>query len=158
MALVADVENYTRFISLFSALRVTKHKEISAHHEQFEATAVISYKFLSETFRSVVDVHHDSRRIHVTKAGKGGAVKSLRNDWSFYELSDGSTLVDFEVDVRLKAYPLEILAREKFPKVADKIMGLFLNYAAETCEIVGEPSIDLAAEMSRLGISKPLSV
>jgi len=51
-------------------------------------------------------VRNDSRRILVKKADKGGAVKSLENNWIFYELSDGSTLVDFDVDVRLKAFPL----------------------------------------------------
>lgn len=157
MTLVADVENYSRFIPLFSALRVRKRTAITDHHERFEAEAVIAYKFISETFRSVVDVHTDKCEIHVTKADKGGAVKSLDNDWVFYELSDGSTLVDFNVNVRLKAYPLELLARDKFPKVANKIMGLFINYAAQNCELVGGDTIDLEAEMSRLGLSGALT-
>ncbi len=157
MGLVANVENYPRFIELISALRVTKETQLSAHHTHFEAEAVVAYKFISETFRSVVDVHRDTRQIAVKKADKGGAVKSLINDWTFHELSDGSTLVDFEVDVRLKAFPLEILARDKFDKVATTIMAMFIDYAGETLEVVGDAELNMSAELTRLGLSKPLT-
>ena len=157
MRLVADVENYPRFIELISALRVTKKTQVSSHHTRFEAEAVVAYKFISETFRSVVEVKTDSRRILVKKADKGGAVKSLINNWTFHELSDGSTLVDFDVDVRLKAFPLEILARDKFDKVAVKIMSMFIDYAGETLELVGEENLDVDAEIQRLNLPKPLT-
>lgn len=157
MGLVADVENYPRFIELISALRVTKETRPTEHHTHFEAEAVVAYKFISETFRSVVDVRRDSRKIAVKKADKGGAVKSLINNWTFHELSDGSTLVDFDVDVRLKAFPLEILARDKFDKVAAKIMAMFIDYAGETLEIVGETDFNIGADMARLGLKKPLT-
>lgn len=157
MTLVADVEKYPRFIDLISALRVTKTTAISPAHTRFEAEAVVAYKFISETFRSIVEVRSDKHRILVKKADKGGAVKSLENNWKFIELSDGSTLVDFDVDVRLKAFPLEILARDKFDKVAQKIMEMFIAYAAETLELVGEDSLDMTAELRRLGLSRPLT-
>jgi coenzyme Q-binding protein COQ10 len=157
MGLVSDVENYTRFISLISALRVTKTTQITETHKRFEAEAVVAYKFISETFRSVVEVKTDAREIVVKKADKGGAVKSLINNWKFYELSDGSTLVDFDVDVRLKAFPLEMLARDKFDMVAEKIMSMFIDYAGETLETVGDNSLDLKAEKQRLGLTKPLT-
>lgn len=157
MGLVADVENYPRFIELISALRVTKETQISQHHTHFEAEAVVAYKFISETFRSIVDVRRDSRQILVKKADKGGAVKSLENNWIFYELSDGSTLVDFDIDVRLKAFPLEILARDKFDKVARKVMSMFIDYSGETLEIIGDDALDMKVEMQRLGLSKPLT-
>ena len=157
MKLVADVESYPRFIDLISALRVTKKTQVTEHHTRFEAEAVVAYKFISETFRSIVDVRTDSRRILVKKADKGGAVKSLENNWIFHELSDGSTLVDFDVDVQLKAFPLEILARDKFDKVAQKIMSLFIEYAGETLELVGDEGLDVAAEVGRLGLPKTLN-
>lgn len=157
MKLVADVESYPRFINLISALRVTKTTDVSDMHKRFEAEAVVAYKFISETFRSIVEVRNDSRRILVQKADKGGAVKSLKNNWVFYELSDGSTLVDFDVDVRLKAFPLEMILREKFDKAAQKIMSMFIDYAGETLERVGEDNLDLDAEIHRLGLSKTLT-
>jgi len=158
MALVADVESYPRFIGLISALRVTKETQLSESHTHFEAEAVVAYKFISETFRSIVDVRRDSREIVVKKADKGGAVKSLINNWVFHELHDGSTLVDFDVDVRLKAFPLEMLARDKFDKVATKIMAMFIDYAGETLDVVGEADFDISEDMTRLGLKKPLTV
>ncbi len=157
MALVADVEKYPRFINLISALRVTKTTALSDTQTRFEAEAVVAYKFISEIFRSIVEVRNDSRQIYVKKADKGGAVKSLENNWIFYELSDGSTLVDFDVDVRLKAFPLEVLARDKFDKVAQKIMTMFIGYAGETLENIGEENLDLEAEIRRLGLTKSLT-
>ncbi len=157
MTLVADVENYPRFINLISALRVTKTTELSDAHTRFEAEAVVVYKFISETFRSIVELQSDNRRILVKKADKGGAVKSLENNWTFHELSDGSTLVDFDVDVRLKAFPLEMILREKFDKAAQKIMFMFIEYAGETLDIIGDESLDLETEIQRLGLSKALT-
>ena len=157
MTLVADVEKYPRFINLISALRVTKTTALSDTHTRFEAEAVVAYKFISETFRSIVEVRNDSRQILVKKADKGGAVKSLENNWTFHELSDGSTLVDFDVDVRLKAFPLEMILREKFDKSAQKIMSMFIDYAGETLEVVGDENLNLEAELHRLGLTKSLT-
>lgn len=148
--LVADVENYPKFIELISALRITRITKVSDTHERFEAEAIIAYKFLSETFRSTVEVNRGSREINVVKADKGGAVKSLTNVWKFHELSDGSTLVDFDVDVRLKAFPLELIARDKFAKTAAKIMDMFIAHAGATLELVGDDALDVEAEATRL--------
>lgn len=153
LSLVADVERYPEFIDLISALRITKSKAVSDARTVFEADAVVSFKFISETFGSVVDVDRDARTIVVSKSSRGGAVKSLRNDWKFHPLSDGSTLVDFDVDVRLKAFPLEILARDKFDKIAQKIMGYFIAHAAKTLPVIGDPQHDVREELASLGLS-----
>jgi len=104
MALVAEVENYPRFIGLISALRVTKETQLSESHTHFEAEAVVAYKFI------------------------------------------------------LKAFPLEMLARDKFDKVATKIMAMFIDYAGETLDVVGEADFDVSEDMARLGLKKPLTV
>ena len=95
-ALVADVENYPDFIDLISALRITKQLS----ETEFEAEAIVAYKMLRETFLSKVVIDPEARRIEVTKAQAGGAVKTLLNTWDFHPLEDGSTLVDVLVDVR----------------------------------------------------------
>ena len=153
LKLVADVESYPNFIELISALRITKSTNIDEMRSIFEADAIVRYKFISETFGSKIEVDKAKRAITVTKASKGGAVKSLRNDWIFHALSDGSTLVDFDVDVRLKAFPLEILAREKFPKVAERIMGYFIDHAAKILPVVSSPELNISKEISNLGLS-----
>ena len=153
LALVAGVERYPDFISLISATRITKRLPSGEGVEIFEADAVIAYKFISETFGSLVSVDNNARTISVTKSNRGGAVKSLSNNWVFHALSDGSTLVDFDVDVRLKSFPLEMLAREKFDKVAQKIMSYFIDYAGKTLPVIGDDMINIPAEVRALGLS-----
>ena len=82
---VADVERYPDFINLISAMRITK----TLSETEFEAEAIVVYKMLSETFRSLVMTDADALKIEVKKAEKGGAVKTLVNRWQFYPLEDG---------------------------------------------------------------------
>lgn len=152
VSLVSDVARYPDFIDLISNVRVGQTKTFSPDHTQFEADAVISYKFLNETFRSRVNVHPQSRRIMVEKPDKSGAVKSLSNSWIFHELSDGSTLVEFYVDVRLKAFPLEMLIRDKFDKASTYIMKRFEQRADVLFTRLPETPLDMTAETARLGL------
>jgi len=97
---------------------------------------------------SRVTVDRASRKISVKKSERGGALKSLENRWVFQELSDGSTLVDFYVEVSLKAFPLNILLKEKFDPIATEIMGLFEHKAGLAYEKVGNPDLKLDSEIS----------
>ena len=144
--MIADVENYPVFINLISKLRITK--KIS--DTDFEAEAIVVYKMLRETFRSKIHIDREKKFIHVNKAEQSGAVKTLDNKWYFHELSDGSTVVDFHVEVSLKAFPLNILVREKMDRATEVIMGAFERRAAQVCDIVGDetPSDQLMAELS----------
>jgi len=146
--LVSDVENYPEFINLISVLRITK----TLSDTEFEAEAVVSYKMLSETFRSHIIADRKALKIEVKKAEKAGAVKSLLNSWSFYRLKDGSTLVDVVVDVRLKARPLEFLLRDKFEKASNHIVNVFELRAKQNYRAVGEPDYDWKSEMKSLGL------
>ena len=146
--MVADVEKYPEFISLVAALRVTNRKS----EAEYEAEAVIAYKMLRESFRSDIKVDRAARTIHVTKAQKGGAVKALENRWVFHPLPDGTTLIEFFVDVSLALAPLNFLVREKMSKASDVIMGAFEARAAQVCDAVQSKGLDLAAEHKRLGL------
>jgi len=146
--LVSDVENYPEFINLISALRITK--QIS--NTEFEAEAVVSYKMLSETFRSHITADRKALKIEVKKAENGGAVKSLVNSWHFYRLNDGSTLVDVVVEVRLKARALEFLLRDKFEKASIHIVNLFETRAGQNYPRIGKDDYDWSSEMAGLGL------
>lgn len=146
--LVSNVENYPEFINLISALRVTK----KLSETEFEAEAIVAYKMISETFRSHIVTDREALKITVRKAEKGGAVKSLLNSWDFYPLSDGSTLVDVVVDVRLKAMPLEFLLRDKFAKAAIHIVSVFERRAGQEFPIVGDANYDCRHELTALGL------
>ena len=146
--LVSDVENYPKFIDLISALRITK----KLSETEFEAEAIVAYKMISESFRSRVFVDREDLKISVTKAEKGGAVKSLLNSWEFYPLEDGSTLIDVVVDVRLKAMPLEFLLRDKFAKASVHIVSVFEKRASQRFKMVGDVEYDCSAEMLAMGL------
>jgi len=158
LSLVTDVEKYPKFINLMSQTRVTKHQTLSEHHDRFEADAVVSYKFLNETFRSVVDVYKDKKHVCVTKPGKAGAVRALSNDWVFHPLSDGSTLVEFDITVQLKALPLDMMLRRNFDQMSQHIVKLFDQRAKVMLKPVGDPTLDLAGEYARLGLKNVVLV
>ena len=154
LEMVTDVERYPEFIPFFTALRIKSRQNILDDHERLIADARVGYKFLSETFSSEVNIHHADRKLHITKAGRGGAVSSLVNDWQFIALSDGSCLVDFEIDVKLKAFPLEMLAREKFGRASEFVMEIMEKRALSLYPAVGDerPSASLEVEMASYGL------
>jgi coenzyme Q-binding protein COQ10 len=149
LEMVANVEDYPKFVNLISALRITK--KIS--DTDFEAEAIVAYKMIRESFRSLVHVDRTAKFIRVTKAEKGGALKTLENTWTFHSLSDGTTAVEFYVDVSLKAFPLNILIKDKMGKASDVIMNAFVARAAQVCKPVEAADIDLTAEYQRLGLA-----
>lgn len=150
VALVSNVEEYPKFIDLITHLRITK----TIDEKNFEAEAIVAYKAIRQTFKSLIHVDKDKKFIRVTKAEKGGAVKLLENRWTFHELSDGTTLVDFYVDVTLAAFPLNLLIRDKFQKASVDIMNAFETRAGEVCTpIKTDALVDLALEKRRLGLA-----
>ena len=150
LALVADVPRYPEFINLISSVRVLKTDTVSPSHERFTADVGIAYKFISEQFRSQVNVDKNAKTLSIERAGHGGAVKDLRNHWHFATLKDGSTLIDFRLNVRLKAAPLEFLIKQKFDKATRHIMGAFETRAGQICKLVGDEDYDYRAEAKAL--------
>lgn len=150
--MVADVGKYPEFIDLISQSRVTDKRQIKEGVEQFEADVVISFKFLNETFRSLVTTDTNAMSVKVQKPDRAGALKQLSNHWIFHELSDGSSLIEFEVDVKLKALPLEFLLRDKFDKTSLYIIKKFERRAAEIYTPLPPTALDLVAETKKLGL------
>lgn len=149
LKLVSDVEEYPLFIDLVSNLRITK--KIS--ETDFEAEAIVAYKAIRQTFKSSIKIDPKKRSIRVKKAERGGAIKILDNRWTFHELPDGTTLVDFYVDVTLSAFPLNILIKDKFAKASKDIMAMFEKRAKEVCPPVkANPNLDLVQEKLNLGL------
>ncbi len=152
MSLVTDVEHYPDFIPAMTALRKTKDLP-----DGFEAEAMINYKGIAEIFSSRVKIDQEQRLVTVEKARKGGPVKKLHNRWQFHELSDGSTLVDFQVEVRL-AFPLEALLKQKFDKARTVIKDVFIEQAAGHCVVIASGGdVDLVAEATHLDLSHRLA-
>jgi len=109
---------------------------------------------IRETFRSHITADKEALKISVKKAEKGGIVKSLLNDWTFYPLRDGSCLVEVVVDVRLKGLPLNFLLRDKFTKASVHIVNVFETRARQQLKKTGGPKYDFKAEVRDLGLSE----
>ena len=141
--MVIDVEKYPKFINFISSVRVLKRETPSPFVEALTVDVAVQYKFISETFRSLATADRENLRIRIEKAGHGGAVRRLANIWEFHPLSDGSTQLDFTLDVALKAAPLQFLFRSKLGETAASIMNAFEKRAQQVCEPVGDLSKDL---------------
>ena len=151
LALVTNVEAYPEFINFVSAVRILEKQNASDHKEQFTADVGIQYKFISERFRSQVNVDHEAKRLEIGRAGHGGAVRELSNIWNFVELNDGSTLIDFKLNVRMKAAPLEYLIRQKFEKAVNHIVNVFEVRAGQVYDYVGQEDYDYSGESALIG-------
>ncbi|MBL4870239.1 MAG: type II toxin-antitoxin system RatA family toxin [Robiginitomaculum sp.] len=136
LTMVADVEKYPEFIHLIPAVRILSREKISGKSEKFTADVGIKYKLISEQFRSEVLVDREAKTLSIKRAGHGGAVKKLENNWKFIPQEDSTTLIDFTLNVQLKALPFEFLIKQKFDKAANYIMNAFENRALEVCPIV----------------------
>ncbi len=141
--MVADVANYPKFINFIPAVRILSREEGGPFSEVFIADVVVQYKMFSETFRSKVTVDKENKQIRIEKAGHGGAVRNLKNTWHFQELSDGSTQLDFDVSVDLKAMGLQFLLKNKIDKAARSIMNAFERRANQICTKTGDVAQDL---------------
>ncbi len=152
MDLVTSVEKYPEFLNFVAGLRIIGGRQCTATGERFEAEMAVSYKMISETVRCIVEINNDNGTVKVSKADKSGPIKTLLNDWTFYALPDGSTLVDLTVDVTLKAFPLNMLVKQKFGEASDKIMSAFKRRAAGQYKTVGDADLDVRKEAEVLGV------
>jgi len=141
--MVIDVENYPKFINFISSVRILKRDTPTPSTEALKVDVAVQYKFVSETFRSLATADRENQCITIKKSGHGGAVRTLTNTWVFFELSDGSTQLDFSLDVSLKLAPLQFLARGKIDGAAKSIMNAFELRAKKVCEPAGDRGLDL---------------
>jgi len=143
LEMVIDVQNYPKFINFISSVRVLKREQPSPSVEALTVDVAVQYKFISETFRSMATANREKMCITIAKAGHGGAVRTLTNTWVFHPLSDGSTQLDFSLDVSLKAAPLQFLFRNKIDGAANSIMNAFERRAKQICDPAGDRTQDL---------------
>ncbi len=141
--MVIDVENYPKFINFITSVRILRRENPSPAREALTVDVAVQYKFISETFRSLATADRDNLSISIKKAGHGGAVRKLTNIWTFHPLSDGSTQLDFSLDVALKAAPLQFLVRGKIDDAAASIMDAFEKRARLICAPTGDKGLDL---------------
>lgn len=145
--LVADVKSYPDFIELITAMRVIRDdvKDGTGH---LDAEARVRFRFVRESFTTRVDFDKPRRRIEVSYLA--GPFHELENRWTFYELTDGSTLVDFWIHYAFKNPILQVLLDANRSRAIRFLVHSFEAEAKNRYDEVGAQDIDLDAEIQRL--------
>jgi coenzyme Q-binding protein COQ10 len=119
--LVADVEQYPKFLPLCEGLRV-RSRSIQGDVETIVADMDVGYKAIRETFTS--RVHLDRPRLAVHTQFVEGPFRSLDNKWSFTAVPEG-TDVHFFIAYEFKSMMLQMLAGAVFEKAFRRFAEAF---------------------------------
>jgi len=120
--LVADVENYPKFVPLCKALVVRERTE-SGERTTLIADMTVAFKLFQETFCSRVVLDHARRRIAVDYLD--GPFRQLENRWSFMPVDDRHCEVDFFLSYELRSRSLQVLVGAVFDRAFAKFADAF---------------------------------
>ncbi len=130
-ALVADIEKYPEFVPLCETLRIKQRRERGTK-QMLIADMSIGYKAIRETFTSQVLLDPNDNKISASYVD--GPFKYLDNRWTFVDLEDGTSDVQFYIDYEFKSKMLGSVMgavfdrafrafAEAFEKRADELYG-----------------------------------
>ena len=121
-SIVADVEQYPKFLPWVVALRV-----LSRRQDGLTAEMVVGYGALRERYTSDVKLDPAARTVDVVEIK--GPFKCLENHWRFTP-TDGGCAVDFSILFEFKSRLLHGVAGHAFEKVMLKMTDAFEARAA----------------------------
>ncbi len=120
--LVADVENYPKFLPLCEALKL-KRRERRDGREVLIATMTVGYKLIRESFTTEVILDADTRTILVHYLD--GPFAFLENRWRFVPLTPKSCELDFYIAYSFRSRLLERLMGGLFDRAVRKYTNAF---------------------------------
>ena len=131
-ALVADVENYPKFVPLCQALRVRRRTQSGEGVEILVADMTVAYKVIRETFTSRVTL--DRPRLTIQVEYLDGPFSRLDNRWTFRDLPPRRCEVGFHISYEFRSRALGLLMgamfdaafrrfAEAFERRADEVYG-----------------------------------
>ncbi len=127
--LVADVEQYPKFVPLCQDLHVRGRKETENGHTVLIADMTVAYKMFKETFTSRVELRPDEKSIVVEYLD--GPFKHLENKWTFEEAEEGDCVVGFFISYEFRSRTLGSLMGVMFDKAFRKFSSAFEARADE---------------------------
>jgi len=122
---VADVEQYPKFLPWVVALRVLS-RELVKGREVVMAEMAVGYHALREKYISRVVLDPAAGAIDVTQTS--GPFKCLENHWRFALQGDG-TKVDFSLAFEFKSRLLNAVAGAAFARVTRQMADAFIARA-----------------------------
>jgi coenzyme Q-binding protein COQ10 len=127
--LVADVENYPRFVPLCESLTVRLRRPVDEGREILVADMTVSYAVFRETFTSKVTL--DPANLAILVEYLDGPFKHLENRWTFKPEGSGCT-VGFWITYEFKSRALGALMGAMF----DKAFRRFAEAFEERADVV----------------------
>jgi coenzyme Q-binding protein COQ10 len=125
--LVADVEQYPKFLPWNSAARIRSRKAVG-DSEVLEADLVISFKVFRERFGSRVVLWPGTRKIDTEYLD--GPFRHMRSNWAFRDVEGGGCEVDFMVDFEFKNAILQGIIGVVFNEAMLRVVRAFERRAA----------------------------
>lgn len=127
-ALVADVENYPKFLPWNTAARVRARRPVEGG-EVMEADLVISFKVFRERFGSRVTLRPEEKRIETVYID--GPFRHMESHWAFRDLPGGGSEIEFFVDFEFRNAILQGIIGVVFNEAMQRIVRAFERRAAE---------------------------
>lgn len=127
-ALVANVEDYPRFLPLCEALKI-KRRETLDDKAVLIATMQVGYKLIRESFTTRVELDPAGRAIFVEYLD--GPFSHLENRWQFIPRADGGSDIDFYIAYSFRSRIFERLVGGLFDKAVQKYTTAFEERADE---------------------------
>lgn len=118
---VADVEQYPKFLPWCVALRVLSRERVK-DRDVLSAEMAVGYGALREKYTSRVILDSSARTIDVAQTS--GPFKQLENHWRFTPLAEGCR-VDFSLAYEFRNRVLNAVAGAAFGKVYVKMADAF---------------------------------
>jgi coenzyme Q-binding protein COQ10 len=133
--LVADVERYPDFVPLCENLIVRSREALEDGRERIIARMGVGYGPIKEAF--VSDVTLDRAKGIILVRYIDGPFRSLENRWTFRDLPEGGSAVEFFIAYEFKSLPLQILMGAMFDKAFRKFTSAF---EARADQLYGRPA------------------
>jgi coenzyme Q-binding protein COQ10 len=123
--LVADVEQYPRFLPLCQGMKLRRRATTEAGHEIIVADMQVGYGAIRETFTSRVTLNRDKLEILVEYVD--GPFRHLENRWTFRPVEGGerSCDVEFFIDYEFASRTLGLLMGSMFDTAFRKFAEAF---------------------------------
>jgi coenzyme Q-binding protein COQ10 len=121
-ALVADVEQYPKFVPLCEKL-VVRGRQKEPAREVLIADMTVAYKFIRETFATKVVL--DSGASTIRADYLDGPFKRLENIWSFAAIDAEHSMIRFSIDYEFRSRTLSALMGTVFDKAFRKFADAF---------------------------------
>jgi coenzyme Q-binding protein COQ10 len=118
---VADVENYPKFLPWVVALRILAREHVK-NRDVLTAEMAVGYGALREKYTSRVILDSSTRTIDVAQTS--GPFKQLENHWRFTPLEKGCR-IDFSLAYEFRSRILGAVAGAAFGKVYVKMADAF---------------------------------